>query len=273
MFKPLDVLLHHLVRCGSLIFTDADGIAHRYGDGRDPLVALKVADKRTERHLVVDPELALGEGYMEGRIVMQQGRIYDLLELLLSNARSHPLPGWTQGVTTGRYLIRRVKQFNPARRARRNVAHHYDINGAIYDLFLDSDRQYSCGYFTEGADLEEAQRAKKRHIAAKLAIEPGQRVLDIGSGWGGAGRLPRQACELRRDGRDALHRAAQALQRARRPRGPRPHRALPVQGLPQGRGPVRPHRLGGHVRARRRQPLRRLLPQACAICSPTTAWR
>jgi len=78
-------------------------------------------------------------------------------------------------------------QFNPSGRARRNVAHHYDINGAIYDLFLDRDRQYSCAYFTEGASLEEAQLAKKRHLAAKLAIAPGQRVLDIGSGWGGLG--------------------------------------------------------------------------------------
>jgi cyclopropane-fatty-acyl-phospholipid synthase len=78
-------------------------------------------------------------------------------------------------------------QFNPASRSQRNVAHHYDIDGAIYDLFLDSDRQYSCAYFTEGADLEEAQLAKKRHLAAKLAIDPGHRVLDIGSGWGGLG--------------------------------------------------------------------------------------
>jgi cyclopropane-fatty-acyl-phospholipid synthase len=78
-------------------------------------------------------------------------------------------------------------QFNPSGRAQRNVAHHYDINGAIYDLFLDRDRQYSCGYFTQGASLEEAQLAKKRHLAAKLAISPGQRVLDIGSGWGGLG--------------------------------------------------------------------------------------
>jgi cyclopropane-fatty-acyl-phospholipid synthase len=84
-------------------------------------------------------------------------------------------------------LSRRLAQFNPSGRSRRNVAHHYDIDGSIYDLFLDSDRQYSCAYFTEGADLEEAQLAKKRHLAAKLAIEPGQKVLDIGSGWGGLG--------------------------------------------------------------------------------------
>jgi cyclopropane-fatty-acyl-phospholipid synthase len=124
---------------------------------------------------------------MHGRLQMLEGRIYDFLELVLSNLQAKPLPTWTQSFRAGRFMARRMMQFNPAGRSRRNVAHHYDIDGAIYDLFLDRDRQYSCAYFTEGADLEEAQLAKKRHLAAKLAIEPGQRVLDIGSGWGGLG--------------------------------------------------------------------------------------
>jgi cyclopropane-fatty-acyl-phospholipid synthase len=129
---------------------------------------------------------------------METGRIYELLELLLSNAQHNPVPAWARVLDVVRYLIRRAVQFNPAGRARRNVAHHYDIDGAIYDLFLDSDRQYSCAYFTPGADLEEAQLAKKRHLAAKLAIEPGQRVLDIGSGWGGLGLYLAKAadCEV-----------------------------------------------------------------------------
>jgi cyclopropane-fatty-acyl-phospholipid synthase len=187
MFKLLDVLLHRLVRFGTLTFIDAGGGKFQYGDGKPPHVAVRVNDRRLERHLAVDPELAVGEAYMDGRLIVEQGRIYDLLELLLSNAHRQPLPGWATGVSTGRYLLRRVKQFNPKRRAQRNVAHHYDINGALYDLFLDRDRQYSCAYFTPGATLDEAQLAKKRHLAAKLAIEPGQRVLDIGSGWGGLG--------------------------------------------------------------------------------------
>jgi cyclopropane-fatty-acyl-phospholipid synthase len=116
-----------------------------------------------------------------------EGRIYDFLALLLSNLQDRPLPSLSRSLNGARYLMRRLRQFNPSFRARRNAAYHYDIDGAIYDLFLDRDRQYSCGYFTEGADLEEAQLAKKRHLAAKLAIEPGQRVLDIGSGWGGLG--------------------------------------------------------------------------------------
>jgi cyclopropane-fatty-acyl-phospholipid synthase len=187
MVTLLDILLRRVIRRGSFTLIDADGIAHRYGDGSPPNVSLRLADKRLERQLVVDPELSLGEAYMQGRLEMLEGRIYDFLELFLSNLQNGPMPGWTRSFSGARYLGRRLMQFNPTRRARRNVAHHYDIDGAIYDLFLDSDRQYSCGYFTEGADLEEAQRAKKRHLAAKLAIEPGQRVLDIGSGWGGLG--------------------------------------------------------------------------------------
>jgi cyclopropane-fatty-acyl-phospholipid synthase len=146
---------------------------------------VRLSDRRLERQLVRDPQLALGEAYMHGRLSMVEGSIYDFLELMLVNLKGAPLPGWTNGFAAGRYVLRRLKQFNPSGRARRNAAHHYDIDGAIYDLFLDSDRQYSCGYFTEGADLEEAQLAKKRHLAAKLAIEPGQHVLDVGSGWGG----------------------------------------------------------------------------------------
>jgi cyclopropane-fatty-acyl-phospholipid synthase len=187
MFTLLDILLRRIVLRGSLQLIDADGIAHGYGDGRPPRVSVRLADRRLERQLVRDPPLALGEAYMHGRLQMVDGGIYDFLELILSNLESEPLPSWTKSFNAARYLLRRLRQFNPSGRARRNVAHHYDIDGAIYDLFLDSDRQYSCGYFTEGADLEEAQLAKKRHLAAKLAIEPGQRVLDIGSGWGGLG--------------------------------------------------------------------------------------
>ncbi|MDX2201186.1 MAG: cyclopropane-fatty-acyl-phospholipid synthase family protein [Hyphomicrobiaceae bacterium] len=195
MFKLLDVLLTRLVREGALTVIDAGGAAHSYGNREGPPVTVRILDGRLERHLAADPELALGEGYMDGRLVMVEGRIYDLLALLLSNARSHQIPGWTLAASTSRYLLRRLKQFNPRRRAQRNVAHHYDIKGEIYDLFLDKDRQYSCAYFTPGADLEEAQLAKKRHLAAKLAIVPGQRVLDIGSGWGGLGLYLAKSCE------------------------------------------------------------------------------
>ena len=188
MFQLLDVLLTRIVQRGALLLTDAQGKAHRYGDGQGRTIAFRLADKSLERQLVYDPQLAIGEAYMHGRLVMEEGRIYDLLALLLANIGDRRLPGWTNAFVAARYLVRRLSQFNPSFRARRNAAHHYDINGAIYDLFLDRDRQYSCAYFAPGvSDLEEAQLAKKRHIAAKLALEPGQRLLDIGSGWGGLG--------------------------------------------------------------------------------------
>jgi cyclopropane-fatty-acyl-phospholipid synthase len=187
MLMLLDVMLRRIVRRGDLTFIDANGSSHRYGNGVGPPVSVRVCHRRVEWHLVLDPQLALGESYMNGTLRLERGRIYDLLELLLENAQQHPVPAWARALDVLRYLVRRAVQFNPAGRARRNVAHHYDIEGAIYDLFLDSDRQYSCAYFTPGADLEEAQLAKKRHLAAKLAIEPGQRLLDIGSGWGGLG--------------------------------------------------------------------------------------
>ncbi len=188
MYRLLDLLLRRLVRAGDLNVIDSQGVAHRYGDGAGPPVVARIADNRLERRLLIDPHLALGEGYMTGQLRMERGQIYDLLTLLATNTQQRPAPKWTAGFDAARFVIRRLMQFNPIARARRNVARHYDIDGAIYDLFLDRDRQYSCAYFTDGiVGLEEAQLAKKRHLAAKLALAPGQRVLDIGSGWGGLG--------------------------------------------------------------------------------------
>jgi cyclopropane-fatty-acyl-phospholipid synthase len=187
MHRVLDLLLRKIVRAGNLELIDWQGVLHRYGDGAGPSVVARIADKSLEYRLLLDPHLALGEGYMSGRLSMEHGRIYDLLALLASNAQRRPLPTWTAGFDAARFLFRRIVQFNPCERARRNVAHHYDIDSAIYDLFLDRDLQYSCAYFAGDMGLDAAQLAKKRHLAAKLALAPGQRVLDIGSGWGGLG--------------------------------------------------------------------------------------
>jgi cyclopropane-fatty-acyl-phospholipid synthase len=188
MYRLLDLLLRRVVRAGDLQLIDARGKPHRYGDGAGVPVVARISDRRLERRLVVDPHLALGEGYMNGQLRMERGRIYDLLALLASNIRQRPAPSWTAGFDAVRFPMRRIMQLNPIARARRNVARHYDIDGSIYDLFLDRDRQYSCGYFPDDrAGLDEAQLAKKRHIAAKLALSAGHRVLDIGSGWGGLG--------------------------------------------------------------------------------------
>ncbi len=187
MFRPLDLVLRRIVSAGNLELVDARGRSHLYGDGAGPPVVTRIVDRWLEPQLVLDPRLALGEGYMSGRLRMERGRIYDLLALLASNVHRRPLPSWTTGFDAARFIMRRIMQFNPTARARLNAAHHYDIDGALYDLFLDRDRQYSCAYFTDGVGLDAAQLGKKRHLAAKLALAPGQRVLDIGSGWGGLG--------------------------------------------------------------------------------------
>ncbi len=188
MFKPLQLLLDRIVQHGTLEVETHDGAVHTFGDGRDPRVAIKLMDHRLASQLALNPNLAVGEAYMDGRLIMREGRIYDLIALVLENAMTRPMPRWALTADSMRYLTRRIAQFNPVSRARRNVAHHYDIDGHIYDLFLDPERQYSCAYYTDpDTDLDDAQRAKIRHIAAKLAIEEGHRVLDIGSGWGGLG--------------------------------------------------------------------------------------
>jgi len=134
----------------------------------------------------MNPELALGEVYMDGDFVIERGSIAAALAILLDQPQI--LPRWARPQWWMRYLVRRVRQFNPRERAQRNVAHHYDLDERLYSLFLDSDRQYSCAYFeTPDVSLDDAQLAKKRHIAAKLMFERGARVLDIGCGWGGLG--------------------------------------------------------------------------------------
>lgn len=185
MFPPLRSLLLRVVRSGNLTVIDANCETHCFGDGTGSKVAIRIANRSTEQKLAFDPELAAGEAYMTGDLVIVEGTFYDLVATVMSNIRNTPMPGVARGLERLRSAARRIAQYNPADRARRNVAHHYDIDPRIYDLFLDTDRQYSCAYFRGGEDLDTAQANKKRHIAAKLAIEPQHRVLDIGSGWGG----------------------------------------------------------------------------------------
>ncbi len=180
-------LLRRFVEIGTLEIVDAAGRRHRF-QGREPgpEVVVRLRDRAIERRLLWDADLALGEGYMDGRIELERGDVYDLLDLVGANyARARRRGAWAL-VRRFETLFRRLHQINPVGRARRNVAHHYDLSDELYALFLDSDRQYSCAYFAEpGMDLEAAQLAKKRHIAAKLLLRPGLRVLDIGCGWGG----------------------------------------------------------------------------------------
>jgi cyclopropane-fatty-acyl-phospholipid synthase len=201
MFKPLAFILRRIVVRGNLTFITSDGSRHTFGNGEGRPVVARFADKRLERQLALDAQLVVGEAYMQGRLLMVEGTIYDLLATVLQNMMERPLPRWSHSLDLARYMTRRLAQFNPARRARNNVSHHYDIDGTIYDLFLDSDRQYSCAYFSDRRmDLEEAQIAKKRHLAAKLAVRNGHRVLDIGSGWGGLGLYLARAAGCTVDG-------------------------------------------------------------------------
>lgn len=200
MWKPLDLTFDRLVRTGDLVVVDSAGRIHRYGDRTGDQIAIRLADRRLERQLVLDPELALGEGYMQGRLQIDDGDAYGLVALLMRNLTSGGLPRWSRTLEAARRAKRRLDQFNPRRRAARNVRHHYDIDPRIYDLFLDPERQYSCAYFDGTTSLAAAQRAKMRHIAAKLQLAPGQRVLDVGSGWGGLARYLARTADVAVDG-------------------------------------------------------------------------
>lgn len=188
-------LLDRLIKRGCLLVVDHQGRSHRFGDpGREPDVAITLRDSAVARRLFLNPYLALGEAYMDGALTIEKGSVYDLLDLLCSNLGTgevSALGGFRRRLGL---MFRFFQQFNPMTRAQRNVAHHYDLSDELYSLFLDQDRQYSCAYFeTPDATLDEAQLAKKRHIAAKLLLKPGQKVLDIGSGWGGMGLYLAQA--------------------------------------------------------------------------------
>jgi cyclopropane-fatty-acyl-phospholipid synthase len=195
MLSVLDRVLKHIIKSGSLRVTDSAGGKHNYGDGRGPLVAFRLADWLSEAGLAAYPEFYLGENYMNGTLVMEEGTIADLLALLISNLETTPYPAVVKWPYEIRRLFKRFQQNNPVGKAKRNAAHHYDLSGALYDLFLDRDRQYSCAYFEDAEQsLEDAQLAKKRHLAAKMQIKPGMKVLDIGSGWGGLGLYLAEVC-------------------------------------------------------------------------------
>ncbi|HPD91156.1 MAG: class I SAM-dependent methyltransferase [Rhodobacter sp.] len=181
----IDRFLSRLVKTGTLDLTAPDGTTRRYGTGA-PVVAVHVHTPDALRQLATNPHLALGETYMQGTLTIAGDDLHGLLELVLRNIMLGHDSAANRARQTIRDLTRGISQRNQARRARRNVAHHYDLSAALYDLFLDEDRQYSCAYFRTPDDtLEQAQAQKKAHIARKLGLEPGMRVLDIGCGWGG----------------------------------------------------------------------------------------
>jgi cyclopropane-fatty-acyl-phospholipid synthase len=195
----LPSLLGSYFRTGTLRVTTARGYTFTVGDGSGKPLAVRFLTAAVARGILIDPELRVGEAYMDGTLVVEQGDISDVLALALVQNRESPRWARLQGVL--RYIWRRLQQFNRPERAQKNVAHHYDLDARLYSLFLDADRQYSCAYFeAPDVSLDDAQLAKKRHLAAKLFVAPGQRVLDIGSGWGGLALYLAEMCGARVDG-------------------------------------------------------------------------
>lgn len=188
MASALLSIVKKIVRRGSLKLNLASGETHTLGDGSGELVAVRIADQEAEDLIAHDPTLKLGEMYMEGRFILEQGDIYDFLALVKQNTTNEIFDFRMAVTLISRMAFQQLKSRMPVNHNKRNVAHHYDLSAKLFDLFLDEDWQYSCAYFEpHGISLDEAQLAKKRHIAAKLLLEPGQRVLEIGSGWGGMG--------------------------------------------------------------------------------------
>ena len=181
-------LFNKMIRDGELTIVDHKGSVHRFGSPSAHLapVRFRFTDAATARAVALGPAMGAGEGYMNGTLVMEEGSIFDLVSLVTYNVRWDRANPVRLGLWRQAAIAARLDQLNFERRARRNVAHHYDLSDRLYDLFLDADRQYSCAYYEHADDtLEVAQSHKKAHIAAKLDLKPGQRVLDIGCGWGG----------------------------------------------------------------------------------------
>lgn len=190
--RILGRLLGKVISQGTLTIGYADGSQDKLGAPAEgwPDVTIRLTDDATARAIVTSAALGAGEGFMNGRLVIEQGSIWDLIMLVSANAplesgKSIEEPGFVGRI--GERLKHWYDTYNKRDRSKANVSHHYDLSDTLYDLFLDRDRQYSCAYFTdpETVSLEQAQLDKKAHIAAKLALRPGQKVLDIGCGWGG----------------------------------------------------------------------------------------
>ena len=183
----IDTLLGKVIRDSRLTVIMPDGSAKTFGDpGAGKAMTVRVQDRRTLLAIARNPRLGLGEAYMDGRLIIEDGSILDLMRLVVGANRWERKGSGRAALNKGKSKWRALFRRNPAAKSRKNVAHHYDVGNDLYRLFLDDDLQYSCAYFTDPSNsLEQAQSDKKAHIAAKLYLKPGQRVLDIGCGWGG----------------------------------------------------------------------------------------
>ncbi|WP_245412267.1 SAM-dependent methyltransferase [Notoacmeibacter ruber] len=188
-------LVDRMIGTGTLIATLPNGQSHRFGPGGAPRVAVKIHDQRTLLSIVLNPDPAFPEAYMDGKITLEEGDLLDFFQLLSPSQRNADYPMIARLRNNIRFAGRHFSQWNGIAASRRNVKTHYDLSPAMYRRFLDDDMQYSCAYFPRpGMTLEEAQIAKKRHIAAKLLVEPSMDVLDIGCGWGGMALTLAEEC-------------------------------------------------------------------------------
>jgi len=198
MDRLIKLALSSIVRRGSLELTTASGAKFSFGDGTGKPVEVRFATAAAQRAIMLDPELRLGEAYMDGTFIVERGTISDFLEVMLQNMGLRRAMPFAKALVFLRKVKHALFQWNIRSVARKNAKHHYDVDFRIYRLFLDPDLQYSCAYYEKNDyTLEQAQAAKKRHIAAKLLLKPGQRILDIGCGWGGMGLYLARSNEAR----------------------------------------------------------------------------
>jgi cyclopropane-fatty-acyl-phospholipid synthase len=191
-----DHLLSRGIRQGCITIVDPAGRRQHFGEG-EPRVTIRIVDRTTDWSLAFNPWLKVGEAYMDGKLVIEEGSLYDLIDIGMANTSGLQNPRWQRAIAAFHTLARWWHQHNPIGLARQHVAHHYDLSRRLFELFLDESMQYSCAYFVKPSiSLAEAQVAKMRHIAAKLVLEPGMRVFDIGCGWGGLGIFLAQHCDV-----------------------------------------------------------------------------
>lgn len=184
----LGILLKHGIKRGSLTLIEGNGHRKSFGDGTGPAVAIEITEKATSRAAFFNPWLKVGEAYMDGKLIIREGTLYDFMDLALANTDQLAGAGMQKFISAINKILRWMHQNNPVGVARKHVAHHYDLSRRLFELFLDESMQYSCAYFPQPhTSLKDAQQAKMRHIASKLLLRPGQRILDIGCGWGGLG--------------------------------------------------------------------------------------
>src|ERR1043165_8114436 len=177
----IGTLVDKLLTKGSITLVRPGKGPQTFGPGGGKHLTVRFTDKRVAFDILRNPRLGVGEAYMDGRLLIEDGTILDLLELIVGSNRWEEKGEGRKALSKGKNRLVKLLKRNNLKRARRNVAHHYDLKDELYELFLDEDKQYSCAYFADPGDsLEQAQANKKAHIAAKLALQPGQRVLDIG---------------------------------------------------------------------------------------------